>query len=64
MISPGKIELLKDRMKVIEEWLTPKSVSELNTFLEFTGTYRKFIKDYAKPTVSLNELLKRNVKWQ
>lgn len=47
--DPGKITALTT-------WPRPTNISELKSFLGFTGYYRRFVKDYAKIAKPLNAL--------
>jgi len=52
--SPGKVAALHD-------WVAPKSLSEVRTFLGFAGYYRRFVKDYSQTALPLTALTKKNV---
>lgn len=41
----------------IQSWPTPSNVSQLQSFLGFTGFYRRYIRDYSKIAHPLNMLL-------
>jgi hypothetical protein len=47
-------------MMAIRDWPIPRSVYDIQAFLEFTGFYRRFIKGYSKITTSLTERTKGN----
>ena len=47
-----------EKLKVIKEWRTPESVSDVQQFVGLCGFYRRFIKDFPRHTRSLNELIK------
>jgi hypothetical protein len=48
------------KLQGLEEWLTPKTVKDVRSFLGFGNFYRKFIKDYSKHAQPLHELLRKN----
>jgi hypothetical protein len=48
-----------EQISSIEDWLTPKSVRDVQVLLGFTNFYRRFIRKYAKVTLPLPELLKK-----
>ena len=57
LVDPAKIAIIVN--------LPPlNSVKQLRTTLGHTGYYRKFIKGYAKITVPMEQLLKRDVKFK
>jgi len=51
-------------VNVICNWLPPKDVSKLRSFLGAVGYYRKFIKDFAQIASPLFQLLKKNSKFE
>ncbi len=51
-------------MKAVLEWPIPKSVKDVQKFLELANYYRQFIKDFAKITRPLHELMRKDQKWE
>jgi len=53
------------KVKVIQDWPTPKSVSEVRSFYRFTSFYRHFMNDFNTLAAPLNEIVKKPVgfKW-
>jgi hypothetical protein len=51
--DPSKIEAIK-------AWLTPKSVTQLRSFLGLTGYYMRFIQSYGLICRPLHDLLKKD----
>jgi len=49
-----------DRIASIEAWPTPKSMRDVQVLLGFPNFYRRFIRQYAKVTIPLTELLKKS----
>lgn len=49
-----------DKIKSVIEWSTPINVKEIQSFLEFTNFYWKFIKDYSKLVTPLTDLTRKN----
>ena len=47
----------------IRDWLTPTTVKQVQSFLEFGNFYRKFIEHYADIVQPLNDLTKKNLVW-
>ena len=54
MVSEAGIRTDPEKTKAVKNWLVPKNVKEVRTYLGFTGHYRRFIKDYAKIARPLN----------
>ena len=48
MVSPAGIGMDPEKIKYILEWLVPKSVKEVQSFLGFANFYRKFIDNYSR----------------
>jgi len=60
VITPDGVGIESDRMSTIKDWPTPKSVRDVHVLLGFTNVYQRFIRKYAKVTVTLTELLKNS----
>lgn len=57
MSDPGKL-------KIIQEFPTPKNIKQLKGFLGILGFYRKFTTELATVTEPLFALLKKGIKWR
>ena len=44
-------------------WPIPKTVRDIRKFLGLANYYRRFVKDFAKLTQPLNNLMKKEKKW-
>ncbi|KAI3759605.1 hypothetical protein L6452_07536 [Arctium lappa] len=56
-VDPSKIEAMMN-------WESPKSPSEIRSFLGLAGYYRRFIQDFSKIASSLTVLTRKNVKFE
>ena len=57
IVSSKGIETDPRKAKAVREWVVPKTVTDVRSFLGFTNYYRRFIKDYAKVSKPLNTLI-------
>jgi hypothetical protein len=70
-ISPDGITMESDRIS-IEDWPTPEYIRDLQVLPVFTNFNRLFIRNYAKVTMPISDLLKtvensrpfKQVKWE
>jgi hypothetical protein len=53
VVDPSKI-------KSVSKWQSPKSMTEIRSFLGFAGYYRRFIENFSKIAKTMSELLKSN----
>jgi hypothetical protein len=59
VITPEAVGMESDRISTIEDWPTPKSVRDGQVLLGFTNFYRRFVRNHAKLTLPMSELLKK-----
>jgi hypothetical protein len=59
VISTQEVSTYPHKISAMQTWPIPKSVKELRGFLELTGYYRKFIKNYGLISKPLINLLKK-----
>jgi len=52
------------KLKAINEWRSPTSVSAVRSFMGFCNFYRKFIPDFSNIVQPLLSLTKKNTAWQ
>jgi hypothetical protein len=60
IISVHRVAIDPTKIFAIKSWGTPKSVTQLMSFLGLTGYYRRFIKDYGLIYRPLHDLLKKD----
>jgi len=49
----------KEKVDGVLSWLVPKNVKEIQKFLGLANYYRQFIKDFARITVLLHQLVRK-----
>jgi hypothetical protein len=60
MVTPEDLAIDQKKVMVIRNWPIPRSVHNIQAFLEFIGFYKRFIKGYSKITTSLTKKTKGN----
>ena len=55
--STKGIETNLKKIEAVKNWTTPKTVTDVKSFLGFTNHYQRFIRGYAKVVKSLNTLV-------
>jgi hypothetical protein len=63
IIEQGKISMDLGKLKGIREWPVPTTVKQVRGFLGFGNFYRRFIKHFSEVARPLNELLKKDKKF-
>ena len=58
-VGKNGIRMNFEKIKVILEWKTPKSVRNVLSFLKFSNFYKRFIEEFFKKIKCLTELTKR-----
>ncbi len=56
IVSENGVETDPDKISALTTWPKPTNISELKSFLGFTGYYRRFVRDYSKIAKPLNAL--------
>jgi hypothetical protein len=59
IVSHEVVKVDPIKIKVIMEWLTPKTLKYLRGFLGLIGYYRKFVKNYGQIVAPLTTLLNK-----
>ena len=54
----------KEKVKGVTKWPTPQGVKDVQKFLGLENYYRRFVKDFAKITKPLHQLVQKDEKWK
>jgi hypothetical protein len=64
VISVGGVSVDPGEVKDVLNWAPPTTTSEIQSFLELAGYYRRFIKDFSKISKPMMKLLEKNKVFQ
>ncbi|KAI3773700.1 hypothetical protein L1987_48230 [Smallanthus sonchifolius] len=64
IINADGIQVDPVKIEAISKWEIPKSPTEVCSFLELAGYYRRFIQDFSRITVPLTSLTHKSVKYE
>ena len=60
-ISAEGIRVDPKKIEAVVEWMSPKNVSEVRSFLGLAGYYRRFVKGFSIIAKPITTLLQKNV---
>jgi len=64
ILSPSGFTMSDDKVKIIQDWLEPKKVKDIQSFLGFANFYRRFIFNYSDIVILLTHLTQKNIPWK
>ena len=64
VMGEGKVEMEKDKVEEVLKWPTPQCIQDVRKFLGLANYYRRFVKDFAKMALPMNQLTRKNQKWK
>jgi len=64
ILSPSGLTISDDKIKIIQDWLKPKKVKNIQSFLGFANFYCWFIFNYLDIVIPLTHLTWKNIPWK
>ena len=64
IVSEEGIRVDLRKIEVILEWKSPRSVTEVCSFLGFAGYYKRFVKGFSMTAAPMTRLLLKNVRFE
>ena len=64
IVSNEGIRVDPKKIEVVVEWKPPRNVTEVRSFLELAGYYKRFVKGFSMTTAPMTRLLQKNVKYE
>ena len=64
ILSPSSLTMSDDKVKIIQDWLEPKKIKYIQSFLSFTNFYYWFIFNYLNIVILLTHLTWKNIPWK
>ena len=64
ILSSSGLTISDDKVKIIQDWLEPKKVKDIQSFLGFTNFYCQFIFNYLDIVIPLTCLIQKDIPWK
>jgi hypothetical protein len=61
VVTTQDIEVDEAKIEAIKNWLIPATLTQLQSFLDLAGFYRRFVRDFSTIAAPLNDLTKNGV---
>ena len=63
VIGPDGVKMEKEKVQEVMDWPVPRSVKDMQKFLELANYYKQFVKDFARVAKPLYEMMRKDAKW-
>ena len=64
ILSPSGLIMSDNKVKIIQDWLEPKKVKDIQSFLGFANFYRQFIFNYLDIVIPLTHFTQKDIPWK
>jgi len=64
ILFPSGLTMSNDKIKIIQDWLEPKKVKNIQSFLGFANFYCQFIFNYSDIVIPLTCLIWKDIPWK
>jgi len=64
ILSPSGLTMSNNKVKIIQDWLEPKKVKDIQSFLGFANFYCWFIFNYLDIVIPLTCLTRKDIPWK
>ena len=64
ILSFSSLTMFNDKVKIIQDWLKPKKVKDIQSFLGFANFYHWFIFNYSDIVISLICFTQKDISWK
>ena len=64
ILSPSSLTMSDNKVKIIQDWLEPKKVKDIQSFLGFANFYHQFIFNYLDIVIPLTHLIQKDIPWK
>jgi len=64
IMGPEGFQMEKEKVEGVTNWPTPQYVKDVQKFFGLVNYYRRFVKDFAKITKPLHQLVRKDEKWK
>jgi len=64
IFSPSGLTMFNNKVKIIQDWLEPKKVKDIQSFLGFANFYHRFIFNYSDIVIPLTHLIRKDIPWK
>ena len=64
ILSPSSLTMFNNKVKIIQDWLQPKKIKDIQFFLGFANFYHQFIFNYSNIVIPLTHVIQKDISWK